>query len=69
MDEIFRISETITILRDGRHIETRPASQFDGNTLVKIRGGIGEKIETLHIVGGGAKNELLNTAFKSWPDR
>ena len=39
MDEIFRISDTVTVLRDGRHIETRPASQLDGDILVRLMVG------------------------------
>ena len=39
MEEIFRIADTITVLRDGRHIDTRPVSQLDGDTLVKLMVG------------------------------
>ena len=39
MDEIFRISDTITVLRDGQYIETRPAAQLDHDTLVKLMVG------------------------------
>lgn len=39
MDEIFRIADSITVLRDGRYIESRPAKQFDQNTLVKLMVG------------------------------
>jgi inositol transport system ATP-binding protein len=39
MDEIFRIADRITILRDGQYIETRPAKEFDRDTLVKLMVG------------------------------
>lgn len=44
MDEIFRIADRITVMRDGRYIETRPAKEFDQDTLVKLMVGraIGE---------------------------
>lgn len=34
MDEIFRIADEITIIRDGRWIETGPASAYDADQLV-----------------------------------
>lgn len=45
MDEIFRISDTITVLRDGQYIETRPARELDHDTLVKLM--VGRKISEL----------------------
>ncbi|MGH7940824.1 MAG: sugar ABC transporter ATP-binding protein, partial [Limisphaerales bacterium] len=45
MDEIFRISDTITVLRDGRYIETRPARELDHDTLVKLM--VGRKISEM----------------------
>ncbi|MGH7950503.1 MAG: sugar ABC transporter ATP-binding protein [Limisphaerales bacterium] len=45
MDEIFRISDTITVLRDGQYIETRPAKELDHDTLVKLM--VGRKISEL----------------------
>ena len=29
MEEIFRLSDAVTVLRDGRHVETRPTSSLD----------------------------------------
>ena len=45
MGEIFRISDTITVLRDGQHIETRPAKALDHDALVKMM--VGRKISEL----------------------
>ena len=45
MDEIFRISDTITVLRDGQYIETQPAKELDHDTLVKLM--VGRKISEM----------------------
>ncbi|NCC42804.1 MAG: sugar ABC transporter ATP-binding protein [Clostridia bacterium] len=39
MDEIFRISDTITVLRDGQWIGTTPVNQLDDNSLIKMMVG------------------------------
>ena len=39
MDEIFRIADTITVMRDGRHVATRPASELDERELIRLMVG------------------------------
>ena len=39
MDEIFQIADTITVLRDGRYIATKPASQLNRSRLVSLMVG------------------------------
>src|SRR3712207_6017767 len=39
LDEIFAISDRITVLRDGHHITTAPASEFDAEELVRLMVG------------------------------
>ena len=39
MDEIFRIADTITVLRDGKLIATQPAKELDNPTLIKLMVG------------------------------
>ena len=39
MDEIFRIADYITVMRDGKHIETAPAADFTNESLVKMMVG------------------------------
>jgi rhamnose transport system ATP-binding protein len=39
MDEIFKISDRVTVLRDGRHISTAPASELDAEELVRLMVG------------------------------
>ncbi|HCC34806.1 MAG TPA: D-xylose ABC transporter ATP-binding protein [Ruminococcaceae bacterium] len=34
LDEIFRIADYITVIRDGQVIETRPAGEFDSDTII-----------------------------------
>lgn len=34
MDEIFRIADRITVIRDGKEIDSKPASEFDHDSLV-----------------------------------
>jgi rhamnose transport system ATP-binding protein len=55
MDEIFKISDRITVLRDGRHIATAPASELDAEELVRLM--VGRPLNELfsrhhHEVGG-----------------
>lgn len=39
MDEIFKISDRVTVLRDGHHISTAPASELDAEELVRLMVG------------------------------
>jgi len=39
MEEILRISDEITVMRDGKHIATRPAREMDMNTIIKLMVG------------------------------
>ena len=39
MEEILRISDEITVMRDGKHIATKPASEMDMNTIIKLMVG------------------------------
>ena len=39
MDEIFQISDTITVLRDGQWIGTKPAKELDNDMLIKMMVG------------------------------
>jgi ABC-type sugar transport system ATPase subunit len=36
MEEIFRLCDTVTVLRDGRHVATRPVSSLDTRALVEM---------------------------------
>jgi rhamnose transport system ATP-binding protein len=39
LEEIFEISDRVTVLRDGRHIKTSPASELDSEELVRLMVG------------------------------
>lgn len=39
MEEILQISDEITVMRDGKHIATRPANELDMNTIIKLMVG------------------------------
>jgi ABC-type sugar transport system ATPase subunit len=36
MPEIFRLCDTVSVLRDGRHVDTRPTDQLTENELVRL---------------------------------
>lgn len=36
LDEIFRLCDVVTVLRDGRHVATRPVSELDRSTLINL---------------------------------
>jgi inositol transport system ATP-binding protein len=57
MDEIFRISDTITVLRDGQYIETRPTTELDHDTLVKLM--VGRKISEMFPKRNAATGEVI----------
>ncbi len=39
MDEVFKISDDITVFRDGKHVATLPASELDRNKLITLMVG------------------------------
>ena len=43
MEEIFRLCDTVSVLRDGRHVATQPVSSVDEATLVQMM--IGRRLE------------------------
>ncbi|WP_031530681.1 sugar ABC transporter ATP-binding protein [Dyadobacter crusticola] len=59
MDEIFRISDTITVLRDGKYIGTKRADELDQNTLISMM--VGREIGQLFPEGTREiKEEILS---------
>ena len=39
MDEVFKISDDITVFRDGKHVATKPASELDRHKLIEMMVG------------------------------
>jgi len=67
MQEIFRLCDTITVLRDGRHVATKPVQAMDEGTLVELM--IGRRLEEylpVEAVHGGG-GEVLRVAELSSP--
>lgn len=75
MDEIFEISDTITVLRDGKYIGTKSASELDRNALISMM--VGREIdqmfpepgqstgeELLSVQNLGSKGKFSNISFK-----
>ncbi|HET7747442.1 MAG TPA: ATP-binding cassette domain-containing protein, partial [Vicinamibacteria bacterium] len=69
MDEIFRLCDTVTVLRDGRHVATRPADTLDRAELVRMM--IGRPLEDYFPshVKAEPREELLRVAGLSSPGR
>lgn len=74
MDEIFVISDDITVMRDGAHVSTRPIAGLDKNSLIslmvgreltdlfpKVEVNIGEEI--LRVEGLTRKDVFANVSF------
>ncbi|TPN23596.1 sugar ABC transporter ATP-binding protein [Mesorhizobium sp. B2-3-3] len=69
LDEVFEIADTVTVLRDGRHISTRPIGEHTNDTLIQDM--IGRRIDNLFPRQRGAAGskvalsvEKLSTAKK-----
>ncbi|RWQ62243.1 sugar ABC transporter ATP-binding protein [Mesorhizobium sp.] len=45
LDEVFEIADTVTVLRDGRHVSTKPIGEHTNDTLIQDM--IGRRIESL----------------------
>ena len=58
LDEIFEIADTVTVLRDGRHISTKPIGEHTNDTLIQDM--IGRRIENLFPRSRGtARDEVI----------
>ena len=57
MDEIFEISDTITVLRDGKYIGTKSASDLDKNSLIAMM--VGREIDSMFPEAVTAKGKQI----------
>jgi ABC-type sugar transport system ATPase subunit len=58
LDEVFEIADTVTVLRDGRHISTKPIGEHTNDTLIQDM--IGRRIENLFPRSrGAARNQVV----------
>ncbi len=46
MDEIFRIADEVTVMRDGARVATRPASGLDVDTVIRLM--VGRALDNVH---------------------
>ena len=46
LEEVFAISDRVTVLRDGRHIATRPTAELDHNQVVALM--VGRELEDMY---------------------
>lgn len=55
MDEIYQIADTITVLRDGKYIGTKSASELDSKALITMM--VGREMDDLFPTSSGIKGE------------
>jgi len=55
LDEIFRLSQRVTVLRDGRLVGTRPTAELSTDDLVRMMVGSTERDEALDPLAGGGR--------------
>ena len=69
MEEIFRLCDTVTVLRDGRHVATQPASALDERSLVQMM--IGRALDDYFPkhVGTAPGDELLRVEGLTSPGK
>jgi ribose transport system ATP-binding protein len=69
LDEIFRLCDTVTVLKDGQHVLTTPCSELDEHTLVTLM--VGRPIEDLfpHRSSGQLSSALRCERLNSGPGR
>ena len=53
LDEVFRIGDVVTVLRDGRHIATEPVAELDHAKLIRLITGERESVATQRHTGSG----------------
>jgi ABC-type sugar transport system ATPase subunit len=57
LDEVFAIADTVTVLRDGRHVSTKPIAEHTNDSL--IRDMIGRTIDDLFVRVRGPASEAV----------
>jgi ribose transport system ATP-binding protein len=77
LDEVFEIADTVTVLRDGRHISTKPIGEHTNDTLIqdmigrriddlfpRKRGAAGSKV-ALSVQGLSTARKLNDVSFEA----
>ena len=71
MDEVFRVSDVVTVLRDGRHISTQPTKAVNQDVLISLMVGreIGAYFPKEDIPKGDVNFEVRNLSKKGKFDK
>lgn len=56
MEEVFRVADTVTVLRDGRHVATHPIGELDENRLIALM--VGRELGAAPARSGTAPGEV-----------
>lgn len=67
MDEIFRIADAVTVLRDGRHIASRPCCELDAQKLISLM--VGRDLAPPPAARGGRGEPALEVRGLTQPGR
>lgn len=59
LDEVFRIGDVVTVLRDGRHIATKPVADLDSSRLIELITGQRDAVVAQRHLGSG-KAQLID---------
>ncbi|MEQ8696835.1 MAG: sugar ABC transporter ATP-binding protein, partial [Bauldia litoralis] len=62
LDEVFEIADTVTVLRDGRHISTKPIAEHTNETLIQDM--IGRQIDDLFPRSRGQASDKVALSVK-----
>ncbi|WFP78551.1 sugar ABC transporter ATP-binding protein [Mesorhizobium sp. WSM4906] len=63
LDEVFEIADTVTVLRDGRHISTKPIGEHSNDTLIQDM--IGRRIDNLFPRKRGAPGSKVTLSVEN----
>lgn len=67
MDEIFRIADTISVLRDGHHIATLPSSELDARKLISLM--VGRELASASATRGSRGQPVLEVSRLTKPGK
>jgi ribose transport system ATP-binding protein len=60
MEEIFRVCDRVTVLKDGRYVDTLPIEKTDENKLISLM--VGRKIEEMYSIDHHSTPEIVLSA-------
>lgn len=63
LEEIFRISDRVTVLKDGRLVNTLPTSQTNEDALVSMM--VGRSVKDMYSIGHGSKTDEVVLEVRS----